>query len=100
MIQFLVTYNFPTSENRDAFYQGIQQNHIQELVQKEEGCIQYNYYFPCLNTQQLFLIEQWETQTHQQLHTKQPPFSILTQLKETYQAVTSINIYECEQLHK
>ena len=42
-MKIFVTYTFRSKEERDAFYQSIRDNHIQELSSVDEGCLKYSY---------------------------------------------------------
>ena len=42
-MKIYVTYTFLNKEDRDAFYQSIIDNHIQELSLSDEGCLKYSY---------------------------------------------------------
>ena len=55
-----------------------------DAVRKENGCIRYDYYYSAKNESTVFLFEEWESETHQQVHLTQPHMATLKQVKEAY----------------
>lgn len=92
MVEFLVTYRFESQEDRDGFYGEIKSKGIKRLCEDEEGCIRYDYFYPCDDEKVLFLLEQWETMEHQKVHTSQPHFGELGKLKDKYNCNTEVEI--------
>ncbi len=98
MYQIFVTYSFDTKENRDGFYAGLEENRIAEICSGEKGCIRYEYFYPCKDETGLFLVELWETREDQQVHTRQPHFAKIGELKEKYGATAGLEIMNTEKL--
>ena len=89
MVQVLVNYACGSKENRDAFYKALKENDISAISEAEEGCISYQYYFPCEDDTRVFLLEQWRSIEDQQFHKTLPHFALIGQLKDKYQIESS-----------
>ncbi len=50
---------------REAFLKEIESLGIQEKVEREAGCIRYEYYRSARNEDELLLVEKWESEGHQ-----------------------------------
>lgn len=92
MTNFYVTYILDSREDRDAFFADIKACGVMEASRKEDGCIRYSYYYPAEAENQIFLWEQWESREAQKVHTQQPHFKALGELKEKYHMETEIQI--------
>ena len=68
-------------QNREAFIQKVKDTGILEAIRAEDGCIRYDYYLSEKDPNELLLIEQWETKSHQQVHIQQPHMAKLRELK-------------------
>lgn len=80
-----------------AFIEAIITNNIGEKCRNEDGCLQYDYFTPLKNGDNLLvLIERWRDENAQKVHSTQPHFLLLQQLKEEYVEDTDIfNYNEC-----
>ena len=87
-MKIFVTYTFRNKEERDAFYQTIRDNHIQELSLLDEGCLKYSY--TPIDDTVLYLQEDWVSEELQLKHLKQPHMDILKQLKKQYSCQTTV----------
>ncbi|WP_295095772.1 GNAT family N-acetyltransferase [uncultured Catenibacterium sp.] len=87
-MKIYVTYTFLNKEDRDAFYQSIIDNHIQELSSADEGCLKYSY--TLVDDTILFLQEEWVSEQLQLKHLKQSHIDILKQLKSQYLCQTTV----------
>lgn len=87
-MKIYVTYTFRNKEDRDAFYQSIRDNHIQELSSTDEGCLKYSY--TTMDDTVLYLQEEWVSEELQLKHLKQPHMDILKQLKNRYSCQTTV----------
>lgn len=94
MTNFYVTYTMPTAKERDGYLKEIQENRIDEISRKEEGCIRYDYFYPAGSDNTLFLWEQWESREHQKAHCQTEHFAKLGELKEKYSVISEIKIEE------
>lgn len=68
-------------QKREAFIQKVKDTGILEAIRAEDGCIRYDYYLSEKDPNELLLIEQWETKSHQQVHIQQPHMAKLRELK-------------------
>lgn len=71
-------------EKREAFVAKMQETGILAAIRAEDGCIRYDYYFSEKDPNELLLIEQWESKTHQQIHIQQPHMAQLREFKGAY----------------
>ncbi len=92
MKNYHVTYTFPSKEARENFLREV--TVPADISRKEQGCLQYEYYYPAGSDTKLLLLEQWERAADQELHTKQPHFALIGKLKEKYGAVTEVKTWE------
>lgn len=69
---------------REKFIEKVKQTGILESIRNEDGCIKYDYYLSEKDPNELLLIEQWETQKHQQIHIEQPHMCQLREFKGDY----------------
>lgn len=79
---------------REAFIQKMKDTGILDAVRAEEGCLKYHYYLSEADANELLLIEQWETQEHQQVHITQPHMARLREFKDDYIAKTTLGKIE------
>ena len=87
-MKIYVTYTFINKEDRDAFYQSVIDNHIQELSLSDEGCLKYSY--TPIDDTILFLQEEWVSEEFQLKHLKQSHIDVLKQLKNQYSCKTEV----------
>ena len=80
---------------REAFLQEIESPEIQQKVEREEGCIRYEYYRSVQDEDELLLVEKWESEEHQAEHVKQPHMAALRELKEQYVVSTHVEKSFC-----
>lgn len=71
-------------QKREAFLQKMKDTGILEAIRAEAGCLKYDYYLSEKNSNELLLIEQWETKAHQQVHLSQPHMAQLREFKNEY----------------
>lgn len=89
MKNFYITYTFKSKQDRDNFLKEVKIP--AEITRKEKGCVRYDYFYPVDSDNALFLWEQWETGKDQEVHTEQPHFVTIVELKEKYSAETEIS---------
>lgn len=88
-----VTYH--TKENkREAFLDKIKELGIDEKVRAEKGCIKYDYYFSDADSDELLLVEMWETKEDQQIHVQQEHMKTLMGFKDDYIKSTELKAFE------
>ena len=79
---------------REEYIGKLKSEGIVDAVRKEDGCIQYDYYFPEKNPDEILLIEAWESKKHQEIHIGQPHMARLREL--TPEFVKSAKLGEFE----
>lgn len=92
MINFYVTYTLKDKAARDAFYEEVKACGVIEKSLAEDGCIRYAYYYPADSENQILLWEQWESRQAQKVHTQQPHFKQLSEIKGKYPMETGVLI--------
>ena len=80
---------------REAFLKEIESLGMQEKVEREAGCIRYEYYRSVRNEDELLLVEKWESEGHQAEHVKQPHMAAQRELKEQYVVSTHVEKSFC-----
>ena len=81
---------------RQAFLDALATSGIPAQVRAEEGCLRYEYFLSLQNDRDILLIEEWETEAHQQKHVAQPHMAALRRLKEQYIAHTTLGRFTLE----
>ena len=89
-LKLAVTYSFATKDQRDGFADSVRSNNISEIVEKEPGCIRYEYVVPEDNDLVLMLYEEWESEAHQKVHLETPTMGFLKAFKLRWKAETSV----------
>ena len=89
MYSLLVTYKFNSQEQRDGFLEAVTDDKIARIVQREDGCVTYEYEAP-EDPKILLLHEEWETKEHQIIHSKQPTMNRIKAYKMRFSAETII----------
>ena len=72
------------AQKREAFIQKMKDTGVLDAIRAEDGCIKYDYYLSEADSNELLLIEQWETKQHQQVHMTQPHMALLREFKGEY----------------
>ena len=92
---FRIYVVFKTKENkREQYIERLYQEGIVDAVIKEDGCIRYDYYFSEKDKNEILLIEEWESKTHQQVHLDQPHMVRLREIKGDYVESTTLGEFE------
>ena len=79
---------------REAFVQRVKDEGILDAVLNEDGCDRYDYYFSDKDSNELLLIEAWETKQHQEVHIQQPHMAKLRSFKGEYIETTTLGEFE------
>ena len=77
---------------REEYIKLMKDEGIVDAIRKEDGCIRYDYYFSEKDPEEILLIEEWESEKHQQIHIEQPHMARLREIKTDY--ITSTKIGE------
>ena len=79
---------------REEYIERLKTEGIVDAVRKEEGCIRYDYYFSENNTDEILLIEAWESKRYQEIHIEQPHMVRLRELKPNFVLSTQLGEFE------
>lgn len=79
---------------REAFIRKVKDTGILDAIRAERGCICYDYYLSEKNPDELLLIEQWESKSHQQTHIAQPHMVLLRGFKDDFITKTTLGEVE------
>ena len=93
MILVLVTYHCRPGM-REAFLHAIQTEKIDEACRKEAGNLQYDYYLPIDQDDDLFLLEKWRDAEAVSVHNSLPHYARLQDLKGQYVEHTVLEKHE------
>lgn len=83
-------------QKREAFIKKVKETGVLDAIRNEDGCIRYDYYLSEKDSNELLLIEQWESKQHQQIHIAQPHMDTLRSFKNDY--ITNTILGEVELL--
>jgi len=90
---YMLTVTYRAKEGcARAFVEELESSGVAALVRGENGCIRYDYYFSAKDENTVLLFEEWESQTHQQIHITQPHIQTLKQIKEKYILDTQLRV--------
>ena len=88
-IMLLVRYK--TKQNtREIFLDEVITSGVLEKIKQEDGCISYNYYYDVAESEDVLLIEEWQSEEQQKKHLQTEHMEILKEIKEKYVLETSI----------
>ena len=93
MIVLNVTYRCKPGA-REEFLEMIMTNGIDVASRAEPGNIKYDYYMPVEAEDEMLLLEKWADADALALHSKQPHFAKLGELKKQYVTDTVIERFE------
>ena len=82
---------------REAYFDAIRNNHIDEMSLAEEGCIRYEYSYGIADDE-LILTEVWQDAQAIEVHKNSEHFAKLGDLKAEYVENTEIMKYSGEQV--
>lgn len=83
MLTLYVKY-FCKSGMRQTFVEELEESGVAAKVRAEEGCLCYKYYYPADEPDTVFLLEQWTSPRHQEIHMTQAHMAQLKEIKEKY----------------
>ncbi len=90
----LHVYYTGEAENLRAFVKEMQEGGLQAGVKAEDGCGQYDYFFPADGGDYVVLLEQWRDADALQVHMDQPRMTEIRALKDKLGLSTRIERYE------
>lgn len=91
MSSYLLQVVYRTKQGmKEQFLEEIEKKGIDKAVRGEDGCLRYEYYYAAQREDEVFLVEEWESEAHQKKHTKQAHMEELKKIKEKYVLETKI----------
>ena len=96
MFVLLVRYKC-TPGCRDAYYDAIRKDHIDEMSQAEEGCLRYEYSYGMADDE-LLLTEVWRDAAAIEFHKSSAHFARLGEIKTEYVENTEFMKFSAEQV--
>ena len=90
----LHVYYTGEKENLQAFVKEMQEGGLQAGVKSEDGCGQYDYFFPADGGSYVVLLENWRDAEALQTHMDQPRMAEIRALKDKLGLTTRIERYE------
>jgi len=82
-LRLLVTFHVKPG-CREAFVNEMFEQGIHEAVNKEDGCIKYDYYFDPKDESIVLLVEKWESREKQQIHIQTPHMQRAREINKKY----------------
>ena len=79
---------------REEFVQRVKDEGILAKIKAEDGFVRYDYYFTEADSNELLLIETWESYEHQQTHISQPHMAKLRSFKGEYIESTTLGEFD------
>ncbi len=79
---------------REAFIEKLHEEGIVDEIRAENGCLRYDYYYSEKDTNEILLIEAWESKEHQQIHIEQPHMARLREIKDDYIETSKLGEFE------
>ncbi len=89
MFKIFVTFKCYEGK-REEFTKRVRDEGIYDAILAEDGCNRYDYYYSEKNNDEILLIEEWESQKHQQVHLETPHMARLREFKDEYVKTTEI----------
>ena len=82
------------SGKREEYIRTLKDNGIIDSIRNEDGCVRYEYYFSEKDSDEILLIEAWESKKHQEVHLTQPHMDKYRELKPSYILSTELGEFE------
>ncbi len=79
---------------KERFLEEIEKKGIDKKVREEDGCLRYEYYYAAQRDDEVFLVEEWESEAHQKKHMEQAHMEELKRIKGEYILETRIEVVE------
>ncbi len=80
--------------DREALIAAFTQAGLLEAIRKEDGCVQYEFYYSAERENEIYLMEKWESQDKQTAHLSAPHMDEFRAVKGKYVIDTTIAKYE------
>ncbi len=75
---------------RESFVGEIISSGILDKIRHEDGIIRYEYYYNADDSSNILLLEEWESEEHQQKHLLAPHMTELKEIKDRYISETDV----------
>ena len=93
-ITLIVKY-FIKDDMLNEFLAVLKNNGFPEVVQSENGCIEYNYFVPAFGKENVVvLIEKWESEKLQKAHLDTPHMQNMKTFKDRFVENTTFEIFK------
>ena len=90
MLNVIVTYTLKAPGTGPAFVEELETSGAAAAVRAEDGCHQYDYFYPASDTSTVLLLEQWDSREKQAVHLTQPHMATVRAIKEKYCSDTQV----------
>ncbi len=85
MNTYLMQITYQTKPGcKNLFVDAVTKAGILDAIRQENGCRGYRYFYPADQEDTILLMEEWESEAHQQVHMTQPHMAELMQIKAEY----------------
>lgn len=88
-LTLLVTYRTAAGRARD-FVHAVEESGVLDTVRGEQGCRAYGYFLPADRSDEVLLVERWESRASQLRHLEQPHMGVLAKIKDAYVVETRV----------
>ena len=88
MFNIYVVYECKPGKAQE-FVKRVTDDGIADAIRNEDGCLQYDYYLKYASDEVL-LLEKWESQEHQKVHMTQPHMADLIKIKDECVAYVTV----------
>ena len=79
----------------NEFLAVLKNNGFPEVVQSENGCIEYNYFVPSFGkSNEVLLIEKWQSEKLQKEHLNTPHMQKMKTFKDSFVEKTTVEIFK------
>lgn len=79
---------------RELFVKEVLEAGIAKASKAEKGNYFYDFYFSAENEDDVMLLEKWENQEALDIHSNQPHYAAIGEIKKKYEVSTQIEKYE------
>ena len=73
-----------------AFVNAVTDAGLLDTIRAEDGCLRYDYYYPATDSDEVLLVEAWESANQQAIHLAQPHMQQVAAIKALYVTDTTV----------
>lgn len=88
-LTLLVTYKTKPAMAM-AFVDAVTDAGLLDTIRAEDGCLRYDYYYPATDSDEVLLVEAWESADQQAIHLAQPHMQQVAAIKALYVTDTTV----------